>query len=198
MAVFFSVFEKEPSIGRPGRWCSHRKHQEPRPFLLPYHPQKAIFCLVAQGSCWHSAVTSTFQPAEAKQWGGVSKDILMARLSHTATPGYKALPECLPPQGFPCCFQSLWSHLGVHVSTTPYSWTFPIVCKNSAHWVSRGGPPHFTGGRWGREQSCETGWAPACRRPRASRCACCWRRKTGLPCPGGLGPSSTSPPVQLG
>lgn len=121
--------------------------------------------VLPHGPRWLPALCSHIHiPASRrKQWGGVSKDILMARLS--------PLPEHLPPQGFPCCFQSLWSHLGAHVNTTPYSWNSPAVCNNSAHWVSRGGPPHFAGGRWGREQSCETSWAPACSRPHASKCA---------------------------
>lgn len=55
--------------------------------------------------------------------GAVSKDILMAELSHTATPGYETLPGLLSPQGFPCCFVNLWSHLGAHVSATPSSRT---------------------------------------------------------------------------
>lgn len=79
---------------------------------------------MVQDDCWPYAGTCMLQPTGGERCGGggVSKDILMAKLSH-ATPGYKTLPGLLSPQGFPCCFLNLWSHLGAHVSATPRSWT---------------------------------------------------------------------------
>lgn len=98
-----------------------------------------------QDNCYHCAITSIFQLAGEQEEEGVSADILMARLSHTATPGYETFPGLLPPQGLPFCFLSLRSHLGAYVSLLPVA-GLPSHWRNLAHWGSLGGPPHFAGG----------------------------------------------------